>query len=335
VERQQLGGRFTALLANYFKLINAQKRLTWFTVGFGQAAVVFPFIVAAPRFFSGAIQLGQLIQISSAFGRVPDSLSWFVDNYSALAAWRATTDRITRFEESFQTIQAAQEAAATDTSTDGALAIDDLQLTLPGGTALLSANGLKVSPGDTLLVKGPSGSGKSTLFRALAGIWPWSHGRLHRPADFDARAMFLPQRPYFPNGSLRDALAYPEPAGQHSDDELQAALREALLPDLAARLDEHDSWGQKLSGGEQQRLAIARALLKKPRWLFVDEATSALDEAAEATLYARLQALVQESGGALVSIAHRPGVAAFHDRQWTFTLDDAAGARYRLAPSAT
>lgn len=335
VERRQLGGRFADVLSNYFKLINAQKRLTWFTVGFSQAAVVFPFVVAAPRFFSGAIQLGQLIQISSAFGRVQDSLSWFVDNYSSLAAWRATTDRITSFEESFQALTSSQASTATTANAEGALVIDDLQLSLPGGAALLATGGLTVSPGDTLLVKGPSGSGKSTLFRALAGIWPWTSGRLRRPADFDARVMFLPQRPYFPNGSLRDALAYPEPAERHSDAELQQALREALLPDLVARLDEHDTWGQKLSGGEQQRLAIARALLKKPRWLFVDEATSALDETAEATLYARLQALVKESDGALVSIAHRPAVAAFHDQQWTFTPNDSDGARYRLVPSAT
>jgi putative ATP-binding cassette transporter len=337
VERRQLGGRFADVLSNYFQLINAQKRLTWFTVGFSQAAVVFPFVVAAPRFFSGAIQLGELIQISSAFGRVQDSLSWFVVNFSSLAAWRATTDRITSFEESFQALTTSQASTATTANAGGALAIDELQLSLPGGAALLATGGLTVSPGDTLLVKGPSGSGKSTLFRALAGIWPWASGRLRSPADFDARVMFLPQRPYFPNGSLRDALAYPEPAERHSDAELQQALREALLPDLAARLDEHDTWGQKLSGGEQQRLAIARALLKKPRWLFVDEATSALDETAEATLYARLQALVRESDGALVSIAHRPAVAAFHDRQWTFTPNDGGGdgARYRLVPSAT
>src|SRR3990167_354198 len=237
VERQQAGSRFAEVLANYLRLLKRQKRLTWFTVGFGQAAVVFPFVVAAPRFFSGAIQLGELIQISSAFGRVQDSLSWFVDNYSSLAAWRATTDRITSFEESFQALTPSQASTATAANAGGALAIDELQLSLPGGAALLATGGLTVSPGDTLLVKGPSGSGKSTLFRALAGIWPWASGRLRRPADFDARVMFLPQRPYFPNGSLRDALAYPEPAERHSDAELQQALREALLPDLAARLD--------------------------------------------------------------------------------------------------
>ncbi|MDP2985465.1 ABC transporter ATP-binding protein/permease [Hydrogenophaga sp.] len=335
VERQQLGLRFADVLANYFKLINAQKRLTWFTVGFGQAAVVFPFVVAAPRFFSGAIQLGELIQISSAFGRVQDSLSWFVDNYSSLAAWRATTDRITSFEESFQALQAPEAATAAQTNTQDALAIDDLQLALPGGVALLAVHGLQVSPGDTVLVKGPSGSGKSTLFRGLAGIWPWAERSLRTPAGFADKVMFLPQRPYFPQGSLRDALAYPEPADRYSDADLQQALRQALLPALAERLDELDTWGQKLSGGEQQRLAIARALLKKPRWLFVDEATSALDEAAEATLYARLQELVKESNGALVSIAHRPGVAAFHETQWTFTPDATGAARYKLLAAPT
>jgi vitamin B12/bleomycin/antimicrobial peptide transport system ATP-binding/permease protein len=329
VERHQLGLRFSDVLGNYLKLINAQKRLTWFTAGFGQAAVVFPFIVAAPRFFSGAIQLGELMQIASAFGRVQDSLSWFVDNYSNLAAWRATTDRITSFEESFANL-GTTEHDGEQAGSDDALAIDDLQLALPGGVPLLAAHGLRLAPGDTVLVKGPSGSGKSTLFRGLAGIWPWAQRALRLPADFATRAMFLPQRPYFPNGRLRDALAYPEPADQHSDAELQQALRDALLPDLVPRLDEHDACGQKLSGGEQQRLAIARALLKKPRWLFADEATSALDEAAEATLYERLRERVREQNGALVSIAHRPAVANHHARQWVLTPGGEGGPRHVL-----
>ncbi|OPF62522.1 ABC transporter ATP-binding protein/permease [Hydrogenophaga sp. H7] len=330
VERQHLGERFGAVLDNYWKLIKAQKRLIWFTNGFGQAAVVFPFIVAAPRFFSGAIQLGELMQISSAFGRVQDSLSWFVDNYDALAAWRATTDRITSFEESFQALQAAplQSAPATEADT---LQIDSLDLALPGGVALVSAGGLSLKAGDSLLVKGPSGSGKSTLFRALAGIWPWAKGQLQKPADFEQRVMFLPQRPYFPVGSLRKALAYPEPADRYGDEQLRQALVDALLPHLADRLDEEDSWGQKLSGGEQQRLAVARALLKQPRWLFIDEATSALDEAAEHAVYEKLQALVRSQNGALVSIAHRPTVAAFHARRWELEPGAADGARFALA----
>lgn len=331
VERRQLGLRFGEVLGNYLKLLNAQKRLTWFTAGFGQAAVVFPFIVAAPRFFSGAIQLGELMQIASAFGRVQDSLSWFVDNYSSLAAWRATTDRITSFEDSFAALSGAPAGSGADAHAEDALVVDVLQLGLPGGAALLGARGLRLAPGDTVLVQGPSGSGKSTLFRGLAGIWPWAQRTLHLPADFDRRAMFLPQRPYFPNGRLRDALAYPETAGQHSDAELQQALRDALLPELVDRLDDHDAWGQKLSGGEQQRLAIARALLKQPRWLFADEATSALDEAAEATLYQRLRERVLAQNGALVSIAHRPAVAAHHEHLWALEPGAAGGPRFEVA----
>ncbi|MBN9372265.1 MULTISPECIES: ABC transporter ATP-binding protein/permease [unclassified Hydrogenophaga] len=331
VERRQLGLRFADVLGNYLRLIRTQKRLVWFTNGFGQAATVFPFIVAAPRFFSGAIQLGELMQIASAFDRVQGALSWFVDNYDQIAAWRATTDRITSFDESFAALQAGDPATASETNAEDAIALDAMDLALPGGAALLAVHGARIAPGDSVLVQGPSGSGKSTLFRGLAGIWPWATRRLRLPADFDARAMFLPQRPYFPNGRLRDALAYPEPAARYGDEELQAALREALLPDLVARLDDPDAWGQKLSGGEQQRLAIARALLKKPRWLFVDEATSALDEAAEATIYERLQALVRAQNGALVSIAHRPGVADWHARRWVLQPGAADGPRYRVA----
>jgi putative ATP-binding cassette transporter len=334
VERQHLGDRFGSVLENYWKLIKAQKRLIWFTNGFGQAATVFPFIVAAPRFFSGAIQLGQLMQISSAFGRVQDSLSWFVDSYSALAAWRATTDRITSFEESFQALQVASLKVDTSAQAD-TMQINSMDLSLPGGAALLSASGLQLQAGDSLLIKGPSGSGKSTLFRALAGIWPWARGQWHKPADFEQRVMFLPQRPYFPEGSLRQALAYPEPHSRYGDDQLRQALHDALLPQLVTRLDDQDSWGQKLSGGEQQRLAIARALLKQPRWLFVDEATSALDEAAERTVYERLQALVKSQNGALVSIAHRPAVAAFHERRWDLEPTQGEGRAFRLSAATS
>ena len=321
VERAQLDTRFAAVLGNYLQLIKKQKNLVWFTNFFGQAAVVFPFIVAAPRFFSGAIQLGQLMQISSAFGRVQDSLSWLVDNYSNLAAWRATTDRLTSFEDNINAVaQQGRAQVATNLIANNAqplagdtLAVNDLSLNLPTGAALLSGLFLQAGPGESVLLKGPSGSGKSTLFRALAGIWPFSTGRTHLPDN----AMFIPQRPYFPDGSLRNALAYPEPAASYSDEALQSALGDALLPQLASRLDDEDAWSQKLSGGEQQRLAIARVLLKKPRWIFADEATSALDEAAEKTLYEKLLASVKAAQGSIVSIAHRPSVEAFHSKLWT------------------
>ncbi|MGV8803780.1 MAG: ABC transporter ATP-binding protein/permease [Polaromonas sp.] len=340
VERAHLDTRFSAVLANYLRLIKKQKNLVWFTNFFGQAAVVFPFVVAAPRFFSGAIQLGELMQIASAFGRVQDSLSWLVDNYSSLAAWRATTDRLTSFEDNISAVAQAGRAQAainSEANATGApagpdtLAVSGLTLALPTGATLLSGVSLRAGPGESVLLNGPSGSGKSTLFRALAGIWPFASGQTHLPQD----AMFIPQRPYFPDGKLRAALAYPEPAAQYSDEALKEALGDALLPQLASRLDDEDAWSQKLSGGEQQRLAIARVLLKKPRWIFADEATSALDEAAEKTLYAKLLASVRAANGSLVSIAHRPTVAAFHDRRWTLEkLPEGAGALYRLQAGA-
>ena len=314
-QAQGLGTRFTAAITNYLRLLKAQKRLIWFTVGFGQAATVFPFIVAAPYYFSGLIQLGQLMQVSSAFGRVQDALSWFVDSYSGLAAWRATTDRLTRFDDAMlrvhQPTPDAPPARALNTPATHWQA-EQLQLQLPNGQDLGAPLNFAIHPGERVWIQGPSGCGKSTLLRTLAGIWPWAHGQLQTPDTQDA--LFLPQRAYFPNGALRQALSYPDAAERFSDAELQHALEQGLLPDLVARLDEHAPWSQVLSGGEQQRLALARVFLRQPRWVFLDEATSALDEAAERTLYERLVAWTQQHQAALVSIAHRPQLARFHER---------------------
>ena len=334
VERGQLDLRFGAVLRNYLQLIKQQKNLVTFTAFFGQAAVIFPFIVAAPRFFSGAIQLGQLMQISSAFGKVQDSLSWFVDNYDRVAVWRATTDRLTSFDDAMRA-HAAQNQALDRDGTAPALQTGDLAVALPNGTSLLSGAALAVKPGDSVLLQGPSGSGKSTLFRTFAGIWPFARGHVKVPEG----AVFMPQRPYVPDGTLRNALAYPNPAENYSDAELRQALVDALLPDLVNRLDDSDVWSQKLSGGEQQRLSIARVLLKKPSWLFADEITSALDAEAEGVLYKRLSDRVKAAGGAMVSIAHRAAVGDFHNQRWTLVpqADDApaGSARYRLETSAS
>jgi len=325
VERSQLDARFGSVLGNYLALIKAQKNLVWFTSFFGQAAVVFPFVVAAPRFFSGAIQLGELMQIASAFGQVQGALSWFVDSYSSLAAWRATTDRLTSFEASFKALAHTDKALTAINSE--ALEASNLRLELPDGTVLLNQAQLNAQAGDSVLLQGPSGSGKSTLFRAMAGIWPFASGNMARPAN----SMFIPQRPYFLNGPLRDALAYPQNPAQYSDAELKQALHSALLPTLVTRLDDVAAWGQTLSGGEQQRLAIARVLLKKPSWIFADEATSALDAAAEESIYKTLLAHVKQAQGAIISIAHKPSVAAFHTRQWVLEkLPDGELARYTV-----
>ncbi len=325
VERQQLNTRFSQVLANYLSLIRAQKRLIWFTIFFGQAATVFPFLVAAQRFFSGAIHLGELMQIASAFGQVQGALSWFVDNYSSLAAWRATTDRLTSFEASFNSLALPDQGLAITNSET--LESTDLHLELPRGEVLLQQARFKAEPGDSILLQGPSGSGKSSLFRAFAGIWPFASGHLQCPQD----AMFMPQHPYFPNGPLRQALAYPQMASQFTDDQLRQALTQAQLPDLTRQLDRAEAWGQTLSGGERQRLAMARVLLKKPQWVFADEITSALDEATETILYKQLLAHIRQTRGTLVSIAHKPGIAAYHNRQWSLQkTTDSDAARFEL-----
>ena len=330
-QTQGLGARFTAAITNYLRLLRARKQLIWFTVGFGQAATVFPFIIAAPYYFTGLIQLGQLMQVSSAFGRVQDALSWFVDNYPSLAVWRATTDRLTRFDHAVQQVLAQAEAPSSDGPQDTTPSPSSapesaadataphthwhaqrLQLELPNGQALGQALDFDIQPGERVWIQGPSGCGKSTLLRTLAGIWPWHSGELTRPEM--TAVLFLPQRPYFPNGALREALAYPDGDARFSDAQLSAALNHALLPELVTRLDEQAAWSQVLSGGEQQRLALARVFLRQPRWLFLDEATSALDEAAEETLYQRLVDWAEQHQAALVSIAHRPQLARFHQR---------------------
>ena len=334
VEGKALDQRFAAVLANYLQLLIAQKRLTWFASGYGQSAIIFPLLLAAPQYFKGTIQIGQFMQIGSAFGYVQSALSWLVDNYPNLAIWKATTDRLTSFESSLNTIeqqkykqnealtQVNPAQAATENVANNDLQLHNMALALPNGSPLANHINLTAQPGDAIIVSGASGSGKSTLFRSVAGIWPFSNlgavGQLMRPDGFDAQAMFVPQRPYFPNASLRAALAYPDDANHYNDEALRTALDDALLPDLKTRLDDEDAWDQKLSGGEQQRLALARVFLKKPRWVFADEATSALDPVAEHTLYTRLLAQVRSVGGALVSIAHRPSVADFHTTQWTF-----------------
>ncbi|MDR2851980.1 MAG: ABC transporter ATP-binding protein/permease [Burkholderiaceae bacterium] len=329
VERQRLDEGFSSVLGNTLRLIYKQLGLTSFTSSFNQLAVVFPFIIAAPRFFSGAIPLGTLIQISSAFGRVQGSLSWFVNSYSSLAAWRASVDRLTSFDASIQAQARAHAGLDHENASD--MQAWQLDVKLPTGATLLYEATLRVQPGDNVLVQGPTGSGKSTLFRTLAGIWPFARGQVRMPRD----TMFIPQRPYVPDGRLRDALAYPAPAARYDDAALRQALQDALLPELADRLDDSDAWSQKLSGGEQQRLAIARVLLRKPAWLFADEATSALDEASEKILYQRLAAQARAAGGALVSIAHRPSLAEYHAARWTLRPQpEGADARYRMEVSA-
>jgi putative ATP-binding cassette transporter len=301
-----------------------QKRLTWFTAGYGQAAVIFPFLVAAPRYFRGEIPLGALMQTSQAFGQVQDSLSFIVNSYTDLAEWRAVILRLLGFELALRRVraEAADEGVRREAGVETGLALDRVNLALPGGRPLLEDVTLAIRPGDTTLISGPSGAGKSTLFRAIAGIWPFGRGRIRLPRD--GRVLFLPQKPYLPIGTLREVTSYPAPPEGIDD----AALREALdvvgLGALTGRLDESAHWALALSPGEQQRIAFARALVQKPDWLFLDEATSALDEDTEARLYGLLRDRLP--GATIVSVGHRSTLRAFHARRLVLTPNGAGPA---------
>ncbi len=332
IERAQLGARFDALLDTTRTLIHKQKNLIWFSTFYMVTAMVFTDLLLAPRYFRGEIEMGVLISTSMAFAAVQGALSWLVDNYQQLAVWRATVQRLHGFERALAhdaaTRSGACDSALVTTLTTppaggsgagaaeggqaSALQAQLQQVALPGGRAVLQHAQLQVLPHERVLLEGPSGSGKSTLLRVLAGIWPHAQGQVQRPAN----AMFIAQRPYLPEGPLRDALAYPDAADRYSDAQLRQALQDALLPGLVDALDTHAVWASTLSGGEQQRLAVARVLLKRPAWVFADEASSALDKAAEAHLYQQLVQLAQAEGGALVSVAHRDSVRAFHTTRW-------------------
>lgn len=309
-EKRGLTQRFRALMENWWGIMTATKRLTLFTVGYQQVASIFPIVVAAPAYFAGRIPLGGLIQTSSAFNQVQDSLSWFVENYARLTEWRATVERLTGFTRAVDAARAAEGGPVAAPGEAPGLALRDVTLALPDGRVLLAGAEATLAPGDSVVVTGASGAGKSTLFRAIAGIWPFGAGRVELPAT--GRALFLPQRPYIPLGSLKRAVCYPEDEAGFSDEAVAEALEAAELAHLTGRLHENEPWDRRLSGGEQQRLALARALLLKPDWLFLDEATASLDPGGEERLYARLKAALP--GAAIISIAHRPAVAKFHDR---------------------
>jgi putative ATP-binding cassette transporter len=309
-EKDALGHRFAGVIGNWWGIMQRTKMLNALTAGYDQVAVVFPFIVAAPRFFSGEIPLGGLTQTAGAFGRVQDALSWFISRYPDLAQWHAIVERLATFHRAVVAARAAFGTGLTlAESADGTVQMRDATVELPNGAELLAHADLVLEHGHSVVITGSSGAGKSTLFRVLAGIWPFGSGTVRRPVE---RCLFLPQRPYIPLGSLRQVVAYPQPPSAYSHEDIARALEDAGLAQFVSRLDEDENWPQQLSGGEQQRVALARALLAKPDWLFLDEATASLDPEAETELYRALKARLP--GTTLVSIAHRPSVAALHDR---------------------
>ncbi|HLY47090.1 MAG TPA: ABC transporter ATP-binding protein/permease [Stellaceae bacterium] len=302
--------RFTRIVLNWWNVIRRRKKLTWFTTSYSQLAIVFPFIVAAPRYFSKQIQLGGLMQISSAFGQVQDSLSFIVSSYTEIAEYQSVVERLRGFRARVDEIGSARQGPqpiALERGGEG-VTVHGLELNLPGGEMLRDDIALAARPGEPLLVTGPSGSGKSTLLRAIAGLWPFGRGQIRVG---EGPVLFLPQRPYLPLGTLADAITYPELEHEPRRAELEAALHAVGLSYLVDQLDVDGNWAQRLSGGEQQRVGFARVLLMRPEIVFLDEATSALDEAAEAALYRLLREA--DWGPTIVSVGHHGTLKRFHE----------------------
>ncbi|HLL26985.1 MAG TPA: ABC transporter ATP-binding protein/permease [Xanthobacteraceae bacterium] len=332
VERTGLGVRFARLVANFRAIMNAQKRLTWFTSGYTQASIVFPYVVVSPAYFAGTIPLGILFQTASAFNQVQNAFSFFLRAYATLAEYRAVIQRLTGFEYAIVSANELQAESALQLNErpDQSLTLDDVLLWLPHNKQpVVAAAHVSIPAGDSTLLMGPTGSGKSTLFRAIAGIWPFGTGAIGIPHN--ARLFVLPQRPYLPFGRLDEALAYPQPAHDFSPDELRSALDAVGLPQLEPRLEDQASWPHVLSQGEQQRLSLARALLAKPDVLLLDEATSAIDEEGEAALYRLIAERLPNT--TLISIGHRSTLAAFHKEKLALVAE-ADGVRHLEAAPA-
>jgi vitamin B12/bleomycin/antimicrobial peptide transport system ATP-binding/permease protein len=329
-ERERHLDRFGPVIDNWLAIMQRTKLLTFFTASYGQASIIFPYIVVSPAYFAGAMQLGGLMQTGAAFRSVQEALSYFIESYRDIAEWRAIIDRLSGFEEA---IEAGHALALTPPAIEvvqrsGApFAANRLDVRLPDDEPLVAAEHLAFPAGERVLVTGPSGAGKSTLFRAIAGIWPFGSGRVTVPAD--AKSMLVPQRPYFPVATLATAIAFPARAGTFDDARLADALLAVGLPHMVGRLGEEAHWNTVLSLGQQQRLAIARALLHAPDYLFLDEATASLDEAAEAALYRLLQDRLK--GTAIISIGHRSTLGAFHRRRVEL-VPEAASYRAREVP---
>ncbi len=309
--------RFEEVVRNWWGIMLRQKRMTYFTSGYGLGAWIVPSIVAAPRYFRGELGLGGLMQTSQAFQQVQDALSFFVQSYKEIAAWSAVVERLAGFERTLERVH--RQAASGFRRVEGLathLTVAGVDLYRPDGQVLMANINFSLRRGDTVLLSGASGSGKSTIVRAIAGIWPFGRGEIR--AARDARILFLPQRPYLPIGVLRDVVSYPMPASGVDDGTLREALEVVGLTELAVRLDDAAHWALRLSPGEQQRIAFARALVQKPEWLFLDEATSAVDEATEARLYRLVRERLAET--TVFSIGHRATLHAFHTRRLVVQL---------------
>jgi putative ATP-binding cassette transporter len=311
-EQGTLLQRFRGIVFNYLSIVVKRKQLMIFTATYGQLSPIIPYVITAPFYFAGRIQLGVMTQTASSFARVESALTFFINYYTSLAQFKSVLDRLSSFDETIDVARARSEGARVVSRASGeALALADLTLSLPDGRRIVQVDRLSFEPGQSVLLTGPSGSGKSTLFRAIAGIWPHATGSVALPQG--ASLMLAPQRPYIPMGTLAAAVVYPAAVEDFVRSDIEAALVAARLAPFVDQLDVNNNWGQRLSGGEQQRVAIARALLAKPDWLFLDEATSALDEKLEGEIYRMLRDQLPKT--TIVSIGHRSTLLDYHARQ--------------------
>jgi putative ATP-binding cassette transporter len=332
-EEASLRRRFGGIIDNWLALINRRMKLIAFTASYGQLSPIIPYIFTAPFYFAGTITLGVMTQTAQAFGNVQSALAFFVTYYNSLAGFKSVVDRLTSFNEAIEnarTLGTRGPRRTAEATGRVPVALENLHIALPDGTRIVATEKLALPQGESALLAGPSGSGKSTLFRAISGIWPYGDGRIRIPEG--ANVMVVPQKPYIPIGSLRTAVTYPAAPGTYSDDEIRKALVDARLGNLTERLDSEEIWSQRLSGGEQQRIALARALLARPDWLFLDESTSALDEKLEAELYGILATRLPKT--TIVSIGHRSTLATFHTRRLDMTATEGGQFTPRDAPNA-
>jgi vitamin B12/bleomycin/antimicrobial peptide transport system ATP-binding/permease protein len=328
VERQELRRRFSALVANWTRLVARQTRLTAFVSGYGHISTAFPILIGTPAYLAGATPLGVLMQGALAFQRVEGAFAFCLSSYSKIAEWKAIVDRLSQFEAAMKQVDDPDLAGAAirfAPASDDALAIRNLVLRPQDGSSIASIPELRVAPGEQVLITGPSGAGKSCLLRAIAGIWPLGEGLVQIPKD--ARVIALPQRRYFPLGPLRQALTYPTPSEAYTDDQIREAMIAAGIGNLADRLDETAEWSTVLSGGEQQRIGFARVLLHRPDVVLLDEAVSTLEEAETRELYRMLSERLPLA--IVVSIGRSAMLAGLHRR--TFEMHDTPAAA-RSAP---
>jgi putative ATP-binding cassette transporter len=320
-EQNMIGRRFGALIANYLAVVYRRMRVTAFTQTFGQLSPIIPLIFTAPFYFARKIELGVMTQTAGAFAQVANALTFFVNYYTYLAAFKSVVDRLNSFDAAIEQAQTLSNAGPAHVAIAGgapAIALEDVDLSLPDGRRVVETKHLVLAGGESVVVSGPSGSGKSTLFRAIAGIWPYGEGRIDGPEG--ARIMVVPPKPYIPIGTLRAAVTYPAVPGTYSDADIRSALVDAHLGGLVDQLDHEEVWSQRLSSGEQQRVALARALLFKPDWLFLDESTSAVEEKLEAELYAVLARRLPRT--TIISIGHRSSLVGLHQRHLEMTPQD-------------